>query len=250
MSNKITIWIAASFGVGTVAGFVLGYSYGKKMKQSEVQNTSSQTVESVKMPEQPKVEPANVNVNVVKTEKIISGGAAKIAMPDRPGIDYTKYAEQVDKLKYKVMSEAPTDGDDTELEEPEEINEEDMMETYEERIEREQKMINEELDAYTQKKGKNIDVLGKQPLDHEWPDVHYDEEELKYFIPDDILTDDLGNRVNEKELIGDKLRRFNWFSNAQEDIWVRNNPLSRDYHIVKINDDYRSYFPDMDDEED
>ena len=243
MSNKMILWIGGSFAVGTVAGFILGYSYGKKLQQMPV------PVEGVNVPEQPHIEPANVNVNVVKTEKIVSGGPAKIAMPDEPGVDYTKYAEKVSELKYKAMSEAPTDGDDKELEEPEEINEEEYMETYEERTEREQKMINDELDAYTQKKGKNIDVLGKQPIDHEWPDIHYDEEQLLYFIPDDILTDDIGNRVDERELIGNKLRQFNWFANNQEDIWVRNNPLSTDYHVVKINDDYKSYFPGMDEED-
>jgi hypothetical protein len=178
---------------------------------------------------------------VVKTpvqndpSKIVSEGPAKLATPTEPGIDYTKYA------KNNVESLAPTDGDDTELEEPE--DEESMMENYEERVDRELKMINDELQSYVAKKGNSIEVLGKVNVDNDYPDIRYEEEELLWFIPDQVLTDAMGNLVDVEELVGDKLKKFGWFQNGQEDIWVRNNPLSRDYHVRKIDEDYEEYFP-------
>lgn len=252
--NKILLWVAGAFGIGVVSGFVLGYNHGKN---KAVQNEQIATPTTVKTEpttvyvEQPKIEPENVNVVKLQNDpsKIKSDGPAKLATETTPGVDYTKYAEKVKELNYKVQSEAPTDGDDTELESSEDEEIEETMETYDERVLREQQMINEELDSYTKKKGRNIDVLGKSPIDKDYPDIHYDEEELLYFIPDDILTDELGSIVNEQELLGSKLRQFGWFQNNQEDVWVRNNPYSRDYHVKKINDDYKSYFPFINEED-
>ena len=49
--------------------------------------------------------------------------------------------------------------------------------------------------------------------------------------------------------LGNKLRRFGWFQNDQESVWVRNNKYETDYQITKIDDDYASYFSLSDDDE-
>ena len=95
---------------------------------------------------------------------------------------------------------------------------------------------------WQKKKGDKIDVLGNEAVDSEYPEVHYPGEELYYFTEDDIITDEDGNEIDEKSLIGDKLRRFGWMQNEQEAVWVRNNPRETDYHVNKVKDSRDSWF--------
>lgn len=244
--NKTIFVVFGSFLAGTASGFILGYCYMKKKNNEEIacyeKALYSKTVDDLKYnaksdPETPAVTEKVKTIVQNDPSKIVSQGPAKLATPIEPGIDYTAYAKKI------AEPLAPTDGDDTELEGPEEIDEESMMENYEERVDRELKMINDELQSYVAKKGNSIDVLGKVNIDNDYPDIRYEEEELLWFIPDQVLTDAMGNFVDEEDLIGDKLRKFGWFQNGQEDIWVRNNPLTRDYHVKKIDEDYEEYFP-------
>ena len=92
-------------------------------------------------------------------------------------------------------------------------------------------------------------MLGNNPIDNDYPNVSYQTESLLYFIPDDFVTDIVGNRIDEMDILGNKLRRFGWFQNEQESVWVRNNKYETDYQITKIDDDYASYFNLSDDEE-
>ena len=59
----------------------------------------------------------------------------------------------------------------------------------------------------------------------------------------------VGNHIDEMDILGNKLRRFGWFQNEQESVWVRNNKYETDYQITKIDDDYASYFNLSNDEE-
>lgn len=248
MDGKIILAIAGSFLGGSVAGFILGYTYFKSKETT--------TTMTVKRPESPNQNtPVHIENKTEKKEftpvvkdipigndpsKIVSTGPAKIATEDSPGVDYTDYVKKVEEQKYKAESEAPTDGDDLELTEEEDEEIEEKMETYADRTMREQQMINDELDKFTQKNGNRIQILGNKPIDPEWPDIHYEEEEIFYFIPDDILTDGFGTVLDKLETVGPDLAR--WYHNPHEFIWVRNNFMNKDFKITKIDDDYESYW--------
>lgn len=249
--NKTILAIVGSFLAGTASGFILGYTYMKNKSAGDINYYISQlqNKQPESQPEPKKEEKSTVTILKEAAEKkeepvLISNGPAKIAMPGEPGVDYSAYSKKVEELKYRAESEAPTDGDDTELEEPEDSEIEETMETYDERVSRELEMVNDELSKFMKTKGaKGIYVIGKTQCDPEWPDIRYDAEEILYFISDDVITDSFGNYLDEEETVGKDLRRYGWYVNSQEDIWVRNVNNEVDYHIVKVDADYLEYFP-------
>lgn len=251
--NKVILAVAGSFIVGVVSGFALGYSFFKSKEGHSAVNSPTNQNEPVHKTE---TKTEDKKVEVTKTinpdsptlyydpSKIVSDGPAKLATEDKDGVDYTDYTKKVEALKYNAESEAPTDGDDLELTEEEDPEIEEKMETFGERTLREQKMINDELDKFTQENGNKIQILGNHPLDPNWPDIHYEEETLFYFIPDEVLTDDFGNIIgNREEVVGENLTK--WYHNSHEYIWVRNNIENKDYKIIKIDDDYANYWNKM-----
>lgn len=244
--GRIVIFGSICFITGAVTGLLVGYKYrDKEYEESEktIQERQKQ-VEKIAIKEGYKEAETKDPDHPI----IVSGGPAKIAMPGKPGINYAAYAKKVQEIKDVKKEMNPN--------EPAEVTEDDLKdiepeyETYEERQQREQNEINEQLQQYEKKKGDKIDVLGNRPIDNEWPDVSYEEEELLYFMQDDVLTDEDGTFVDGHELLGDKLYRFGWFKNGEEAVWVRNNKLHRDFHVVKYNTDYQDYFGDNDAPED
>ena len=251
--NKTILYTTGGFIIGAAVGFLLGYKFKEQEDSAEREELVNQIKEADKIHNEPQVQSKNKNDNKpVITDvspKIVSDGPAKLATPDTPGVNYSAYAKKIEELNYQRGALAPTDGDDTELteEEDEDISEDE--ETFEERKDRENDEINEECEKYRKKKGDQIDVLGNNPIDNDYPNVSYQTESLLYFIPDDFVTDIVGNRIDEMDILGNKLRRFGWFQNEQESVWVRNNKYETDYQITKIDDDYASYFNLSDDEE-
>lgn len=229
MTKSIIFYASASFIGGLLIGYYLGRKKGTRVVEPEMTEESEETKEE--RPEEANEEPEEVN----EDSKVVSN-TANIATPENPGVDYTAYVKKVEEVKYAH----PTDGDDTELEDEEDID--PPMETYEERIDRENREINEEMIAYKKRKGHQIDILGKEPVDDKYPNVTYRQEYLLYFMQDDILSDQEGRVVDEKELLGDKLRRFGWFQNKEEQVWVRNNIEEIDYNVEKYNTTYEDYF--------
>lgn len=232
MENKTIIFSGLSLLTGAVVGFVVGYSISKKNAEDKLQEQEEafKAMQEYQKESELPVESKPVVKTVVK--------AAKLATPEAPGIDYTLYskmkAEETKKAESESPSEEDTEEDEEEMEAP--------METYEERLEREAEEENAEYQLYQKKKGDKIDVLGNEAVDSEYPEVHYPGEELYYFTEDDIITDEDGNEIDEKSLIGDKLRRFGWMQNEQEAVWVRNNPRETDYHVNKVKDSRDSWF--------
>lgn len=254
MNNKNIIFLASGFVIGALCGYVLGSQTAKSKYETELQTQAQFFKNEMDAFSKPAVEgveadmPGTMFSEAPEDPVIISSGPAKLASVDTNGIDYSAYSKKVQELKDIEASEHPTDGDDTELEDEEEspiIPIEDYEEDYETRVDRELREINEQLALYSKKKRGQIDVLGKNPVDPDWPDITYPQTELLYFIPDDELTDESGKVIEDRDsVVGVKLRRFGWFHNDQEDIWVRNNDISNpmDYHITKINETRKDYF--------
>ena len=251
--NKTILYTTGGFIIGAAVGFLLGYKFKEQEDSAEREELVNQIKEVDKTHNEPQVQSENKkNDKPVITDvnpKIVSAGPAKLATPDIPGVNYSAYAKKIEELNYQRGSLAPTDGDDTELTEEEDEDIPEDEETFEERKDRENDEINEECEKYRKKKGDQIDVLGNNPIDNDYPNVSYQTESLLYFIPDDFVTDIVGNRIDEMDILGNKLRRFGWVQNEQESVWVRNNKYETDYQITKIDDDYASYFNLSDDEE-
>ena len=251
--NKTILYTTGGFIIGAAVGFLLGYKFKEQEDSAEREELVNQIKEADKTHNEPQVQSENKkDYKPVITDvnpKIVSAGPAKLATPDTPGVNYSAYAKKIEELNYQRGSLAPTDGDDTELTEEEDEDIPEDEETFDERVDRENAAINEERKKYKEKKGNQIDVLGNNPIDNDYPNVSYQTESLLYFIPDDFVTDMVGNRIDEMDILGNKLRRFGWFQNEQESVWVRNNKYETDYQITKIDDDYASYFNLSDDEE-
>ena len=251
--NKTILYTTGGFIIGAAVGFLLGYKFKEQEDSAEREELVNQIKEADKTLNETQVQseienndkPVITDVN----PKIVSAGPAKLATPDTPGVNYSAYAKKIEELNYQRGALAPTDGDDTELTEEEDEDIPEDEETFDERVDRENDAINEECKKYKEKKGNQIDVLGNNPIDNDYPNVSYQTESLLYFIPDDFVTDMVGNRIDEMDILGNKLRRFGWFQNEQEHVWVRNNKYETDYQITKIDDDYASYFNLSDDEE-
>lgn len=236
MDNKTIIFSAGAALIGAALGFAAGYSLSKKHAEEKYQPELEEAALSVenykklaedyKKPEAPK--PA---------EKI-TVKVAQIATPETPGINYTAYAKMKAEETKKAEAEAPSEEDVEEDETEDDI----PMETYEERLEREAEELNDQVNLYLKRKGAKIEVLGNEPIDPDYPEVHYPVEELYYFTEDDCTTDDDGNVIYEDEVIGDKLRKFGWMLNEQESVYVRNNPAQTDYLVRKIKDYHDRYF--------
>ena len=252
--NKTILYATGGFIIGAAVGFLLGYKFKEQKDSAEREDLVSQIKEANKTVNESQMQSENENndkpVITDVNPKIVSSGPAKLATPDTPGVNYSAYAKKIEELNYQRGSLAPTDGDDTEL--TDEEDEDDIPEdeeTFDERKDRENDEINEECEKYRKKKGDQIDVLGNNPIDNDYPNISYQTESLLYFIPDDFVTDMVGNHIDEMDILGNKLRRFGWFQNEQEYVWVRNNKYETDYQITKIDDDYASYFNLSDEEE-
>lgn len=228
MNNKTIIFSGLSLLVGMVIGGIAGYSAAKSKSNEEIDCIKEELEETKKKVKENTEEEKPVEQH---TAKKVLVKAAKIATPEEPGINYTAYVKKVQEEGYKAESESPTEEDY--ILDDEESND-DLTETYEERMLREDEERSEADKLYRKKEGNKIKPLGSNPIDNDYPEVHYPAEELYYFTEDDCLTDEFGTVIdNEEEIIGDKLRKYGWMQNNEDSVWVRNNPMETDYHVVK-----------------
>lgn len=219
MKTSTILFGVATFAAGVALGFLASRAMEKQKAEEEPIPVKDDVVEKTEDKEEVKpVDPAKPQVH--------SNGPAKIATPENPGVDYQAYAKKVEELGYK-----PKPG---EIDIPEE--------TYTERMEKENEELNEQYIQYEKKKGNKIAVLGNTPIDEEYPDIHYEEATIYYLAMDDLLVDEDGKAIDELEILGDKLRKFNWYTGEQRDIWVRNNPKKMDYHVIKYDTSYDDFF--------
>lgn len=200
------------------AGGYVAYSYYKKKKEEE--NIIDSTAVEVEEDEESEEE-------VEVPEKYIFGdNIAK--MPEATEVERTEYAT---KAAVYSEEEGPQD-DDPDLDASIEIS--------------------KEYDDYRKKNKNKIIVLPEDNIEYTWnrevgndpdnPDVIYEEEELYYFTEDDTLTDEDGHIIDEEEYLGTKPRQFGWFTSDKEDIYIRNNPLERDFRVNKVRAERSAYF--------
>ena len=209
-------------GITSVAaGGYIAYSIYKKKKSEAVVTEEPKPVQvEDKKPEEKSTDPA---------EGFIFGD--EIAkMPEQTEIEKTEYATKV-----KEYSEEEDDIESSQ--------DEETWEAYK---------ISQEYGDYRKKNKNKIIVLPEKDIEYTWnrevgndpenPDVIYEEEELYYFTEDATLTDEDGNIIDEDQYLGPKPRQFGWFTNNKEDIFIRNNPLERDFRVNKVQAERSAYF--------
>ena len=212
------------FVAGAGFGFVVGYSINKKDKEDQ------EFVEPIHVEEKPKEEPEK------SPEGIFDIKPARLAkQPGDVGINYTEYVKE---LQYKQERQSPPD-DDPEDEDSDISSEEDEIdmsqfeETYEERIEREAEETLEHSERYKREHKGKIELMTSDDWDTDFPESDYEREDIYYFTESDILTDEDGHQLDEIETIGPKVRQVGWMQSPDENIYVRNHPLQKEYRIFK-----------------
>lgn len=214
------------FAAGAGLGFLVGYSLNKKEDKEFVEPIC---VEKTEKKEEAEPEKTQGEVFDIKPARLAK-------KPGEVGINYTEYVKE---LKYRQETQVPPDDEpeeenDISDEEPEdEINEEDYMETYEERVERENEEALEHSERYKREHKGKIELMTSDEWDTDFPETDYEREDLYYFTESDILADEDGNKLDEGETIGPKVRRVGWMQNNDDVIYVRNHPKQKEYRIFK-----------------
>lgn len=217
------------FAAGAGLGFLVGYSINKKDEKDH------EFVEPIKVE---KPEPEKSQGEIVANTVFDIKPARLAKRPGETGINYTEYVKD---LKYKQESQSPSDDDpddgesdiseDTPVED--QLNMEDYEETYEERLEREAEEALEHSERYKREHKGKIELMTSDDWDTDFPETDYEREDLYYFTESDILTNEDGERLDEAETIGNKVRQVGWMQSPDENIYVRNHPLQKEYRIFK-----------------
>ena len=229
-------------GITTLAaGSYIAYSIYKKKKSEE---------NLIEVSEEETVETPEEEENVESPDKFIFGDDIA-RMPEPTEIEKTEYT-----TKAAVYSEY--EEDDYVDDHPRDDDEEDdyvddfPRDDDEEDEEFEDYESSKEYSNYRNKNKNKIIVLPEDNIGETWnrdigndpsnPEVIYEEEELYYFTVDDTLTDEDGNIIDEDQYLGPKPRQFGWFTNDKEDLFIRNNPLERDFRVNKVRAVRSDYF--------
>lgn len=221
--NKIAIATIA-FAGGTAFGFIMGkYVVIDREEPERITAEDIKKAEEPAKPEEPAIDPAETeSPKDDDPSQLLSAGPAHIAMPGQKGVDYSKVQQIVKDNSYMTPEEIQAV-----LEDPE--NEE----TYEERIERESEEISEAMAEYRKKNKDKIIPISKDEWDTDFPEIDYEKADLYYFQGDGVLTDEDGNHLDIEEYMGTKPGQFGWYENAEERIFIRNNPKETDYQVWK-----------------
>lgn len=233
--NKFVL-AALSFVAGAATGFAVGYY----ISIEDVEETSRVYANDIPKPNNiqnfPQVEkPVEVQetVDPAETErpqdddpadpsKIISYGPARIAQPGVPGVNYSKVNKIIKENGYTTEEEIKSV-----LEDPE--NEE----TYEERIEREELEMTQQMEEYRKKNEGKIYPITREDWESDFRETDFEQKDLYYFTTDEVLTDENGKILNEAEYIGVKPRQFGWMANDEDRIYIRNFPKETEYVVWK-----------------
>lgn len=225
-------------GITTLAaGGYVAYSIYKKKKSEDnlIEVSEEETVEDT--------EDTEDEEDVESPDKFIFGDDIA-RMPEPTEIEKTEYTTKAavysEDEEDDYVDDHPRDDD----EEDDYVDEEDEeFEDYE---------SSKEYSNYRNKNKNKIIVLPEDNIGETWnrdigndpsnPEVIYEEEELYYFTVDDTLTDEDGNIIDEDQYLGPKPRQFGWFTNDKEDLFIRNNPLERDFRVNKVRAVRSDYF--------
>lgn len=217
-------------GITTVAaGGYVAYTIYKKKKDEECKSDSQ--AEEIGETNTEEVT-LNTTKKLVEQPDTFIFGDEIAKMPEAVEVEKTEYA-----TKAAVYS-----GDSDEMDVETSKDEEDW----------ESFKVSKEYDDYQKKNKNKIIVLPEGDIEYTWnrevgndpanPDVCYEEEELYYFTEDETLTDEDGHILDEEQYLGAKPRQFGWFTNNKEDIYIRNNPLERDFRVNKVFAERSAYF--------
>ena len=229
-------------GITTLAaGGYVAYSIYKKNKSKD---------NLIEVSEEETTEAPEDEEDVESPNKFIFGDDIA-RMPEPTEIEKTEYT-----TKASVYSEY--EEDDYVDDHPRDDDEEDdyvddfPRDDDEEDEEFEDYETSKEYSNYRNKNKNKIIVLPEDNIGETWnrdigndpsnPEVIYEEEELYYFTVDDTLTDEDGNIIDEDQYLGPKPRQFGWFTNDKEDLFIRNNPLERDFRVNKVRAVRSDYF--------
>lgn len=227
-------------GITTLAaGGYVAYSIYKKKKSKD---------NLIEVSEEETIEAPEDEEDVESPDKFIFGDDIA-RMPEPTEIEKTEYT-----TKAAVYSEYEEEDyvDDHPRDDDEEDDYVDDFPRDDEEEEFEDYESSKEYSNYRNKNKNKIIVLPEDNIGETWnrdigndpsnPEVIYEEEELYYFTVDDKLTDEDGNIIDEDQYLGPKPRQFGWFTNDKEDLFIRNNPLERDFRVNKVRAVRSDYF--------
>lgn len=230
MKNNKAVFLLLGLTIAAAGGYIV-YKKLKNKKEEPISSKEKVEVEETKQPE-------STEEVVEQPDKFIFGDNIAM-MPEPTEIEVTEYTT-------KTLAYASENG----LDNPFVV---EKSEDSDDEVDWEEMKISKEYDAYVKKNKNKIIVLPEDKIEYTWcreegndpenPDVCYEEEELYYFTEDDTLTDEDGNVVDEEQYLGSKPRQFGWFTNEKEDIYIRNNPLERDFRVNKVWACREDYFP-------
>lgn len=221
-------FLAASIGFALGVGVGYGIGYYVNAKKHETEDVKYVEPEIVEPQKVEKAEPEKS-----QGVKIQQFKPAKLAMPGENGINYAAYVKD---LKYKQETQVPPEGDESDISEEDSEEEIDMSkyeETYEERLERENKQLVESAANYKKQNKGKIELMPSDEWDTDFRDNDYEREDLHYFTESDILTDEDGHKLDEMEFIGPKVRQVGWMQSPDDMIYVRNHPKEKEYRVFK-----------------
>ena len=231
-------------GITTLAaGGYVAYSIYKKKKSKD---------NLIEVSEEETVEAHEDEENVESPDKFIFGDDIA-RMPEPTEIEKTEYTTKAavysEYEEDDYVDDHPRDDDEEDdyVDDHPRDDDEEEDEEYEEDYE-----SSKEYSNYRNKNKNKIIVLPEDNIGETWnrdigndpsnPEVIYEEEELYYFTVDDTLTDEDGNIIDEDQYLGPKPRQFGWFTNDKEDLFIRNNPLERDFRVNKVRAVRSDYF--------
>lgn len=193
--KKEYVYISLAAAIGVAIGFAGGILLSKK--KANVVKEESTTESKEEIPEEVEPEDNSVPVNYQKR------------------IDYS---DRIRDLEYKS--------------EENDISDEEMgeLENYHD---------NAAAEEYRKENFGKIEVITRKEwekhLYQEFSDVEYDPADLYYFPDTDWLTDEFGGILEPTEkYIGNAFDKYNFRTNTDEEIYVRNHPMETDFAIHKI----------------
>lgn len=241
MSAQSIITHGVAIIFGAVVGIVVGKTISDKNHEKEVEliNEAHKRLTTADQ-----FDPEEIIERRQEEERKVRNGLsdfvnpAKIATEGQPGIDYTKYVKMVKDTRYASEAEHPTDSD----EDPEE-EDDNYMETYDDRVARESREAMEKIMEYKNKHKGRIDMITREEYDTDFPEVDYDHEELWYFKEEDILANEDGDILRfDHEFVGNIFDKIGFRTNDDKEIYIRNNPMEKDFWIHKEWDSYEDYY--------
>lgn len=211
MSKRELIFAAAGVAVGGAVGFAIGCKALKKKVEKSSQEKLDREMQQVN------------DLEEKLHEKIKEVEEESKSETEPSEDDISEYAETIDDLDYN-----PEDED----------MDEETADIYSDEFQVTQEPV----------KHRKPKVLGKEPKDPNDPDLEFDQEELYYYMSNELLIDDNGNPINETDYIGNDLRRYGFMrgNGTLDYTWVRNYDHQVDYLVHRYASPDDSFMEEQD----